>query len=153
MKGKFSRFSAYAHPKGSQLLGAGSLDLASWDSGVPARDFRVLKHVFSVEEAGRSLLPFKFTLETWLPEQEAWESPLVLQFKFQDQPLELRIPSQVKKEGKTIRVVSAEGKRFTFLSPKRMTAFHKLMELCNHHFLASFADLSFDFTLEDACPH
>lgn len=153
VKGKFSRFSALAHEKAGKLLGAGSLDLSSWDSGVAPRDYRVIKYVFATQEAGHSVLPFKFRVENWAPQQGTWVSPVALQFRFQKTPVELTFPAHIKTEGKVIRVTSAESKRFTFLSPKNLGAFQKLMELCNHHFLASFADISFDFILEDACPH
>ncbi len=153
VKGKFSRFTATAVEGSGKLAGEGFLDLSSWNSGVAPRDYRVLKHVFAVEEAGQTVLPFKFTLPTWAPKQTQWVSPLILQFTFQGKPVELTFAATLKAEGKNVRITSAEPKRFTFLSEKRKGAFQKLLELCNHHFLASFADVSLDLTLEEACPH
>jgi hypothetical protein len=153
VKGKFSRFSAFAHQKKESLEGAGSLDLSSWDSGLAPRDYRVMKYVFHVEEKGQSVLPFKFSVAKWTPAQTQWESTLRLQFRFKGISFDKNFPVKVSIENGKARVAMVAAERFTFLSAKGVAAFQKLLTLCNHHFLATFADIQLDLNLENTCPN
>ncbi len=151
VKGGFSRFHAVGQSALNAFKGTGVLDLSSWESGVPARDYRVQKHVFSVEQENKSVVPFTFSLEIWNPKAVDWESPLVLNIVFLGEPISLTFPVRLHSDGKTVRVSSPEAKRFTFLQPSNMGTFAKLMTLCNHKSLASFVDLSLDLQFEPTC--
>lgn len=151
VKGKFSRFVAFASQKALALKGSGALDLSSWDSGLAPRDYRVQKYVFGVEEPGKTVLPFQFEFKIWNPKATDWESPLLLSFKLHGQQFSHIFPAKLHAEGNQVKITTAESKRFTFLTSGQQTAFAKLMELCNHHFLSSYADIALDLTLDQVC--
>lgn len=152
VKGKFTRFLANAIQTDHMLRGSGFLDLSSYDSGLPARDHRVRKYVFGVEEKGNAVLPFEWAVESFTPAVASWKSALVLKFQFRGQQVQLRVPAQFQAKGRGIHVTSETAQRFTFLTSATLPAFGKLIELCNHQFLGSYADVSVDLTLENVCP-
>lgn len=152
VKGKFSRFVGHAKESGESLVGSGALDLSSWDSGLPARDYRVMKYVFNVEQKSATVLPFKMRVETWAPSRGTWESPIALDFKFRGIPVHQTFAARLNAEGETVHITSGEPERFTFLNAAGMPGFQKLMSLCNHQFLASYANVAFDATFKSACP-
>jgi hypothetical protein len=151
VKGKFSRFAAFASQNGVTLKGSGVLDLSSWDSGLAPRDFRVQKYVFGAEEPGKAVLPFQFDFKIWNLKAGDWESPLTLKFKLHGQDVSLTFPAKLHADGKSVKVTTVEQKRFTFLTAGQQGAFAKMMELCNHHFLASYADVALDLHFEQVC--
>lgn len=152
VKGKFSRFVGYGKESGEALVGAGSLDLSSWDSGLPPRDYRVMKYVFNVEQKGATVLPFKVRIDTWAPSRGTWESPVGLEFKFRGIPVKQTFAAHLNADGDTVHITSGEPERFTFLNTAGLPGFQKLMSLCNHQFLASYANVAFDATFKKACP-
>jgi hypothetical protein len=151
VKGKFSRFWAYAEESKETLTGNGYVDLTSWDSSLAARDYRVMKYVFGVEKKGASVLPFRFSLPGGKALQNG-ESKLRLQFNFRgtefDQNLPVRLEKQ--KEGQW-KIETLAPQRFTFLSKANLPFFAQLLELCNHQFLASFARIQLSLVLENPC--
>ncbi|MBY0371165.1 hypothetical protein K2X33_10795 [bacterium] len=151
VKGAFARVAAVARTGKSGLNGEGSLDLSSWDSLLPARDYRVMKYVFGVEEKGNSVVPFRFHVAQWNPAKKEWKATLKLSFHFRGQAVSLDIPATFKAEKGKVTAVAAQAKRFTFLTDKNVPGMEKLMELCNHHFLASYADVSFSAVFEESC--
>ncbi len=152
VKGKFSRFIGHGKESGEALVGSGALDLSSWDSGLPPRDYRVMKHVFHVEKKGAAVLPFKLRIDTWATSRGTWESPIVLDFKFRGIPVHQTFAAHLNADGETVHVKSGEPERFTFLNAAGLPSFQKLMSLCNHQFLASYANVAFDVTFKRACP-
>lgn len=145
VKGTFKRVFAYATSGEENFKGSGAVDLSSYDSGLPARDYRVLKHVFAVEKKGKSVLPFTFVLTKKEPQT------LKVDFKFEGTPISLEFPVKTKREGGRVTVKTQKAARFTFLTSENMDAFSQLIQKCNHQFLASFADVSLDFVLENVC--
>lgn len=153
VKGKFSRFWAYAEESKGMISGSGFLDLTSWDSGLAARDYRVMKYVFGVEKKGASVLPFRFSIANPEALQNA-QSPLSLQFNFRGTEFDQKLPVRVEKqEGGQWKIETLSPQRFSFLSAATLPFFSQLLELCNHRFLASFAGIQLSLVLENPCLH
>ncbi len=151
VKGKFSRFWAYAEESQAALTGSGYLDLTSWDSGLVPRDYRVMKYVFGVEKKGGSVLPFRFSVPRWSTVQTG-ESTLRLQFTFRGVEFDQNLPVRVEKqEGGQWKIETLAPQRFAFLSAANLPFFSQLLELCNHRFLASVAGIQLSLTLENPC--
>lgn len=149
VKGTLSRALAEGHVHQSILKGNGFIDLSSWDSKVPARDYRIQKYVLGVEEPG-AVLPFNFEVSRWVPGQGKWNADFTIQAQFRGLPLKIALPASMTVEGKSVRVTTQPG-RFKFLSETHRKAFEKLMSLCNHQFLASYVDLSLDVVFDETC--
>jgi hypothetical protein len=154
VKGKFSRFWAFAEESNQTLTGNGFIDLTSWDSGLAPRDYRVIKYVFGAEKKGASVLPFRFVVARWNTLQESSESSLQLQFTLRGTAIHQTLPVRIEKQKNGLwKIDTIAPKRFVFLSAANLPSFSQLLELCNHQFLASFADIQLSLLLENPCQH
>lgn len=162
VRGGFTRFRICVLPKPEEgkAQGEGWIDLSSWDSGLAARDRRVSRYVFGTEKAGQALVHFTFQVDPWkLPTvkenpntprpDDTWTATLNAEIQFRGMPIKASWPvTLVVKDGHPLQMTATNTSQLSFMQDSFLASFTEMMKLCNHHFLASFAKISFDLKLD-----
>jgi hypothetical protein len=152
VRGAFLRFRTCLLPEPDRGIAAGQgwVEMSSWDSGLEARDRRVTRYVFGIEEDGQSITPFDFKIEPFnsaAKEGESWNASLTTKALFRGLVIQNDFPVKITWQKGTYRIITEQPQQLNFMNAAVESGFRQMMDLCNHHFLAAFAFVNFDLNM------
>jgi polyisoprenoid-binding protein YceI len=131
----------------------GSIDLLSFNSGVPDRDRRVQRYILQAEKNPLATFKATFPKNTTLPAKGSSILPLKSTLNFAGENFDFDLSMKAERvDGTSIRLTTVDPGTLNYYRDGMSSGLQKLLELCNHKFLAKAVKISMEMTLKSECP-
>ncbi len=141
--------------KNSQKLlhAEGTIDLLSFTSGVPDRDRRVQRYILKAESNPLAIFKAAFQQGAMLPASGSTEQQWKATLTFADEVFDFDLRMKAERLDRTsLRLSTIEPASLAYVRDSMNIGLQKLLELCNHKFLAKTVKLSMEMVLKSECP-
>ena len=151
VSGIFERFKVRVDADGK---GEGAIDLTSYNSGSRDRDRRVQRYVLDAEKNPVATFQLKFPDGFAFPKTGTASTKVKVELKMGGEGFELEVPLKIERSSDKVAKLVSEGETtFTYATDSSKDRLMKLITLCNHQFLSTFAKFTVDLTLHTGCGH
>ena len=142
-------------PSEAFAAGQGSVNLASYNSGVEARDRRVQKYVFQVEQPGMGISLFSLTFNppVKIPKSGTTSGTAKVDIMLEGDHLKATMPIRVGlNPDSTVTLQTEKEAPLTFVTnSKSKLRVISMMKACNHHFIGKAVQVGVDLKLKNLC--
>jgi YceI-like domain len=131
----------------------GAIDLLSFNSGVPDRDRRIQRYILSAEKNPLATFKATFPKNTQIPASGSSISSLKSTLNFASETFNVDLQMKTERiDAATIRLSTVEPANLNYVRESMSSGLQKLLELCNHKFLAKAVKLNLEMNLKAECP-
>jgi len=154
--GNFDRISGqlFVDKKTQKITRAeGVVDLLSFNSGVPDRDRRVQRYILGAEKNPLATFKAMFPKNNGIPANGSSISDMKSILNFANESFNFDLQMKIERiDATNIRLSTVEPGTFTYARASMSGGLQKLLELCNHKFLAKAVKLNLEMNLKAECP-
>jgi polyisoprenoid-binding protein YceI len=131
----------------------GTIDLLSFNSGVPDRDRRIQRYILGAEKNPLATFNATFPKNTQIPVSGSSISSLKSTLNFANETFNVEMQMKTERiDAATIRLSTVEPATLNYVRDSMSGGLQKLLELCNHKFLAKAVKLNLEMNLKAECP-